>query len=117
MSERAQKDEELFDLIAFLITSARGSIEEGPFTSSLRLVDAVPKILDLFPSDDSFLKTIKFEINRGKSKKYHKSDESYIEFLDSLLEKLAFEIRRRNNLSFQVSNHKKMLRKTKRATK
>jgi phosphoribulokinase len=101
MSKNYQNDR-LFELVAFLITSARGSIEEGPNTASLRLVDTIPRILNLFPGiveGDSFLRLIRSEIQKNKSKQYHSSSLSYIDFLDSLLEKLASEIRERNGIN------------------
>ena len=100
MSEKDREDK-VFDFFAFLVTSARGSLEEGVFTASLRLIDAAGRLPDLFTSqsrDDKFLKEIQSKIREGMTKDYLGSEERYIAFLDSLLENVALEVRKRNNL-------------------
>jgi len=100
MSEKKQ-EERLFDFFAFLVTSARGSLEEGVFTASLRLIDAASRLPDLVNSGskkDEFLREMQILIKSGMTSDYLGSEERYISFLDSILEKLAVEIRRRNNL-------------------
>jgi Family of unknown function (DUF6092) len=96
-----KQEERLFDFFAFLVTSARGSLEEGVFSASLRLIDAARRVVDLQPSDaerDKFLTEMQSLIKEGMTKKYLASEEKYISFLDSILEKLGEEIRKRNNL-------------------
>ena len=100
MSENVIQDKE-FDFFTFLIASARGSLEEGVFTASLRLIDAAGRVPDLFShqsKDAKFLKEMQSLIKEGMTKDYLGSEERYIAFLDSLLEKVAIEVRKRNNL-------------------
>ena len=47
MSENVIQDKE-FDFFTFLIASARGSLEEGVFTASLRLIDAAGRVPESF---------------------------------------------------------------------
>ena len=104
MSEKEKRQEgRLFDLFTFLITSARGSLEEGVFTASLRLVDAAGRLPDLADKEtqskeDNFMKEMQIRIKEGMTSDYLSSEERYISFLDSLLEKVAMEVRKRNNL-------------------
>ena len=100
MSEK-QRQDKFFDLFAFLVTSARGSLEEGVFTASLRLIDAASRLSELMPSDankDQFLMEMETFIKNGMTSDYLGSQERYVAFLDSILEKLAAEVRRRNDL-------------------
>jgi hypothetical protein len=97
-------DDVFFDFFAFLVTSARGSLEEGVFTASLRLIDAASRLADLARAaridkeDDGFLAEMQSQIRAGMTSDYLGSEERYVAFLDSILEKLAAEVRRRNNL-------------------
>lgn len=91
----------MFDFFAFLVTSARGSLEEGVFAASLRLIDAAKRVTELQPSGaekDQFLTEMQLLIKNGMTKKYLGSEERYVMFLDSILEKLGAEVRRRNSL-------------------
>jgi hypothetical protein len=99
MSEK--HEEKLFDFFAFLVTSARGSLEEGVFAASLRLIDAARRVAELqsFETEkDQFLKEMQLLIKDGMTKNYLGSEERYVLFLDSILEKLGEEVRRRNSL-------------------
>ena len=100
MSKQRQEGEKLFDFFAFLVTSARGSLEEGAFTASLRLIDAASRLSDLLPDGkkDQFLTEMHSIIKSGMTSDYLSSEERYIAFLDSIIEKLGVEVRRRNNI-------------------
>lgn len=96
-----KQEEKLFDFFSFLATSARGSLEEGVFTASLRLIDAASRLPDLVPPDgekDQFLTEMQSFIKEAMTSDYLSSEERYIAFLDSILEKLGAEVRRRNNI-------------------
>jgi hypothetical protein len=101
-----ENENKFFDLFAFLVTSARGALEEGVFSASLRLIDAASRVPDLaLPEsaiaqrvDDPFLKEMQSLIRNGMTSGYLRSQEKYVAFLDSIVEKLAIEVRRRNNL-------------------
>lgn len=96
----SKEETKYFDFFAFLVTSARGSIEEGVFSASLRLIDAASRVAELLSSEssDSFLKEMQTKIKLGMTGDYLASQERYIAFLDSIVEDLAVEIRKRNNL-------------------
>jgi len=100
MSEK--QEDKAFDFFAFLVTSARGSLEEGVFTASLRLIDAASRLPDLIPSSDvgrdQFLLDMQSYIKSGMTSDYLSSQEKYIAFLDSILEKLGTEVRKRNHI-------------------
>jgi hypothetical protein len=99
-------DDKFFDFFAFLVTSARGALEEGVFAASLRLIDAAGRLTDLVPSDSdgreqfnyNFLREMRAKIKEGMTSDYLGSQERYVAFLDSILEELASEVRKRNNL-------------------
>lgn len=96
------KPDPLFDYATFLANSARGSLQEGVFSASLRLVDALgrlPKILPEEVDKDPFLKEITEFANRGKTSSFLESKDSYIKFLDEVLRRFAKEIKKRNDLS------------------
>ncbi|HZW55423.1 MAG TPA: DUF6092 family protein [Nitrososphaerales archaeon] len=92
----------IFDYATFLANSARGSIEEGVFSASLRLVDALSRLPEIVPKEatenDPFLKEIAQFADKGKTTSFLESRESYIRFLDELLRRFAKEIKKRNGL-------------------
>jgi hypothetical protein len=85
-----------------LVSSARGAPEEGAITASLRLVDAAGRLADLaVPAGDTehlFLAKLQGAIREGMTGNYLESEESYLRFLDSLVEMVAEEARTRNGL-------------------
>ena len=98
-SER--KDEQVFDYATFLANSARGSLNEGVFSASLRLVDALSRLSVLFPEQiekDEFLKEMTEYAKNGMTKNFLGSREEYLSFLDDMLRRFAREIKRRNGL-------------------
>ena len=44
MIPSAESGDALFDYASFLATAARGSLEEGVFVASLRLIDAISRL-------------------------------------------------------------------------
>ena len=91
----------VFDYATFLANSARGSLEEGTFSASLRIVDALSRLPNLLPDiveSDPFLKDITEFANRGKTISFLESRDAYIKFLDEILKRFAQEIKRRNGL-------------------
>jgi hypothetical protein len=92
--------DKLFDLTSFLAVSARGTIEEGVFCGSLRLVEAIKRTINLLPdaTQDPFLDEISTIITTQSSKSYLESEEKYRAFLDGLVVRFADEIMRRNGL-------------------
>jgi len=100
--EEESKPDAIFDFATFLANSARGSLEEGVFSSSLRLIDALSRLPQILPesiASDPFLKEITEFANRGKTTSFLESREAYIKFLDEILKRFAQEIKKRNGLA------------------
>jgi len=102
MSQPAEADR-LFELAAMLVSSARGAPEEGALTASLRLIDAAGRLADLPAAgaterDRRFLSSLQLAIRQGMTGSYLESEESYLSFLDRLVEFVADEARDRNGL-------------------
>jgi hypothetical protein len=91
---------DLFPLMTFLSTSARGGLEEGVFTATYRLVDTIRRLLELFPEylQDPFFAELNEELKTNLNKAYLMSEAEYTAFLDNLLGRFAREVRRRNGL-------------------
>jgi hypothetical protein len=90
-----------FDLVAFLVSSARGALEEGVYTASLRLIEAAGRLAALAADQESneFLRAVGGDIHDGATTSYLRSADEYVAFLDRVLEAVAAEVRRRNALS------------------
>ena len=97
---KENKSDPVFDYATFLANSARGSLEEGVFSASLRLIDALSRLPEILPEveNDEFLKEVTEFANQGKTKSFPESKESYIKFLDEVLRRFAREIKKRNGL-------------------
>ena len=101
MSSQSTKDDQVFDFATFLANSARGSLNEGVYSASLRLVDSLSRLSTLFPEQiekDEFLKEMTEYARKGMTKNFLGSREEYIGFLDEMLKRFAREIKRRNGL-------------------
>jgi hypothetical protein len=101
--KESPKPDGLFELAAMLVSSARGAPEEGALTASLRLVDAARRLADLPHAaaddrDQRFLLSLQSAIREGMTGNYLESEESYLGFLDRLVEMVADEARARNGL-------------------
>jgi hypothetical protein len=94
MTDLPRKDE-LFALTVFLATSARGAIEEGVFTASYRLVDAIRRLLAIFPElkDDPFFAEIAEVTGNPFRAAYLRSEADYLKALDAIVACAAREIR------------------------
>jgi hypothetical protein len=90
----------LFDLVAFLVSGARGAPEEGVYTASLRLIEAAGRLAGIAAEDgsDEFLRDLSARIREGATTTYLQSEEQYLAFLDDVLRTVAGEVRRRNGL-------------------
>ena len=102
MPETTEPDQ-LFELAAMLVSSARGAPEEGTLTASLRLVDAASRLADLPSSDMTegdrrFLSSLRDAIRAGMTGSYLESEDAYLRFLDGLVQMVADEARARNGL-------------------
>ncbi len=100
MTADSDQKQALFELAVFLATSARGSIEEGVFTASFRLADALRRLILAFPdlAEGKYFEDLS-EILGGRFRTaYHLSEAEYLKLLDEIVEHTAFEIRRRTGI-------------------
>ncbi len=85
-----------FQLLAFLITSARGCIDEPKLYGPLRLLDAATKLIEIMEKegkcDEDILKLKELIEESIDTLMY--DEEAFIEFLDELTKKLAKIIRK-----------------------
>jgi len=100
MSQRmVVSEDEAFELLVFLITSARGCVDEPKLYGTFRLVDAASKligfVLENHPErSEAFLRDLKQEIDERKLS-LMTDQEGYIEFLGDITRKVAQELKRR----------------------
>jgi hypothetical protein len=94
---RASDPAVFFELAAFAVSSARGALEEGVLTASLRLIDVAGRLAALAASytDDPFLAELADRVAAAASAAYLDSPERYIAFLDDVLTDVALEGARR----------------------
>ncbi len=85
-----------FQLLAFLITSARGCIDEPKLYGPLRLLDAATKLIEIMEEegkcDEDILKLKELIEESIDTLMY--DEEAFIESLDELTKKLAKIIRK-----------------------
>lgn len=80
-----------FKLLAFLITSARGCVDEPPLYGPLRLVDAAARLIEIMGKEGKVVPEI-LELQKlieDKKDLVMYDEEGFIEFLDELSRKLA----------------------------
>lgn len=86
----------VFELATFLLTAARGCVDEPPIYGPLRLVDGVSRLADIYDhvdciESDSFLLRAKERIDERKFD-VMASEERFVDFLDDLIEEFGDEI-------------------------
>lgn len=84
-------EDEHFKLLAFLITSARGCVDEPLLYGPLRLVDAASKLIDIMRLEGKAvekLDEIQRMINEGKHLVMY-DEEAFIRLLDDLVKELV----------------------------
>jgi hypothetical protein len=99
VSAEPSEKRDLFPLVTFLATSARGGLEEGVFTATYRLVDAIRRLME-FPEqlENPFFRDLNERLKTDLGRAYLMSEVEYTSFLDDLLGRVASEVRRRNGL-------------------
>jgi hypothetical protein len=103
--ERAPLDA-IFDLVCLLVSSARGALEEGAYTASLRLGTAAEELARLSadipgaidPERRAFLASTAGSQRAARTSSYLAGPEAYVEFLDDAVRRVAREVRRENGL-------------------
>lgn len=101
MNENPRKgiEEFIFEYSLFLLTSARGTVDEPRLYGALRLVDGISRLTDLYSrsaelKQDEFLMGIRAEIETHLNNAMT-SDEQFIRFMDDLIVKFTDEMKRR----------------------
>ena len=92
-------EDEAFELLVFLITSARGCVDEPKLYGTFRLVDAASKlvgfVLENHPEQsEGFLRDLKQEMDERKLS-LMTDQEGYIQFLGDITREVAQELKRR----------------------
>jgi len=98
--EKISADDHFFEILTFLATSARGCIDEPHLYGSLRLIDALSKLLDLPKyapclSQSALFDKIKKEIEEKRFLVVSEVQE-FKEFIDKIVQELAKEAKRRS---------------------
>lgn len=107
MSERMVVSEEgLYEMLAFLVTSAHMSVMEPEFYGTFRLVDAACRLTGLALESgqleaDQFLREFKEDADKRKLL-LMTDQESYFQFLEDATTKMAKEMKRRAGAAPQV---------------
>jgi hypothetical protein len=94
-------EEFVFDLATYLLTSARGCIEEPLLYGPLRLIEALSRLAKISEhakcvKRDDFLLRAKKRIDENKYT-VMQSEEEFTKFLDSLIKEFTSELKRRNS--------------------
>jgi hypothetical protein len=94
--------EYIYDLATYMLTSARGCIEEPLLYGPLRLIEALSRLVAISQyapcvKKDEFLLAAKKKIDQNKYT-VMQSEEEFTKFLDSLIKEFTAELKRRNNV-------------------
>ena len=94
-----QANEYVYNLAMFLLTSARGCIDEPPLYGPLRLIEALSRLATI-PQHAACVDTDEFLLKEKKKIEENErvalqSEEEFIEFLDSLIREFTAELKRR----------------------
>ena len=98
--ETVKPKEFVFNLSTYLLTSARGCIDEPLLYGPLRLIEALSRLATLSQhascvERDDFLLAAKKKIDDGKYV-VMQSEEEFERFLDSMIGEFTAELKRRN---------------------
>lgn len=100
MSQRmVLSEEDVFELLAFLITSARGCIHEPETYGTFRLIDAASRLIGFVldsgqAEDEGFLRQLKDEID-GEKLLLMTDEERYFQFLRDVAREIAQQLKKR----------------------
>jgi len=100
----------LFELSMFLLTSARGCVDEPKIYGSFRLMDALSRLCDVYSRSDKlepdkFLSDIKDQVDKAKEK-MDLSKEEFVESMDDLIVKFTDELLSRYGSSSKIKDEK-----------
>ncbi|MFQ6016285.1 MAG: DUF6092 family protein [Anaerolineae bacterium] len=90
-------EDDAFELLAFLITSARGCIDEPETYGTFRLIDAASRMIGFIlesgqAEDTKFLRELKDEIDQKKLW-LMTDEEGYFQFLRDVTRKMARQLK------------------------
>jgi hypothetical protein len=96
-------EDDVFELLAFLVTSARLCVDEPKLYGTFRLVDAASRLIGFVLESDRLedkqpLQQLKDEIDEKKFL-LTTDQEGYAEFLDDLTRKVARELKERASVA------------------
>jgi hypothetical protein len=101
MDNRTEMGDEVFGLATYLLTSARGCVDEPKLYGPLRLIEAISRLVALTVSTgsakDEFLIRAKERIDANKHL-VMESEEEFTKFLDDMLREFTHELKRRNGI-------------------
>ena len=85
MNKQSENSDAVFELTAFLVAAARGSLEEGVFTASYRLLNAIRRLTIAFPDllQDTFQHSLNATLSSRLSKIYLQSEDESAVFRTS----------------------------------
>jgi hypothetical protein len=87
-------EKEIFNLICYMITSARNLVEETKMYGPFRLIDASSRLIEILEKEDlssSFLDKVRDSIENNKYKVVTDKD-GFIRFLDDLVLMMVEEL-------------------------
>jgi len=102
MTEKPPLNDFVFGLTVYLLTSARGCMEEPKVYGPLRLIEALSALTAIYDYDviekDEFLLTAKNEIDTKLVPAVMQSEEEFTKMLDDLIRRFTIELKRRNQI-------------------
>jgi hypothetical protein len=91
-------EEGIFELSVFLLTAARGLVDERHMYGPLRLLDGISRLTNLYSRSDlkpdPFLLKVKKQIDEKKDL-VMSSEDKFVEFMDQLILEFTEELKRR----------------------
>jgi hypothetical protein len=100
MSQRmVTTEEDLYELLSFLVSSAHLCVDEPKLYGTFRLVDAASRLIGFALKsgqleDDQFLREFKEDVDKRKFL-VTTDEEGYLQFLEDATRKMAKEMKRR----------------------
>jgi hypothetical protein len=96
-------EDDVLELLAFLVTSARLCVDEPKLYGTFRLVDAASRLIGFVLENDRLedkqpLQQLKDEIDEKKFL-MTTDQEEYVQFLDDLTRKVARELKQRDGVA------------------
>ena len=101
MESRIATRDDVFALVTYMLTSARGCVDEPKLYGPLRLIESISRLVALTENSglpkDEFLIQAKKRIDLNKHL-VMESEEAFTKFLDELLREFTQELKRRNRI-------------------